>query len=266
MRVWVDLTNSPHVARAAAGRSSACARGARGGGHRARLRPDASSSPSASGSARPSIGRHRGARLARRRRSGCADRSRGAGALGARDGASTSRSGTAPTTSRVAAAAAADPERDDVRLRVGDGAAHGQLPPRAAPSSCPTRSRPSASRATARAGKLRRYPGLKEEYYLADFEPDAAVLDELGLDPRAPLVVVRTPPVGLALPPLRERRCSPRVLERAARAAPGRRAAAHRRPARRARARRRLRRARARDRRPVADRATPTSSSAPAAR
>ena len=44
-------------------------------------------------------------------------------------------------------------------------------------------------------GKLRRYPGLKEEYYLADFEPDAAVLDELGARPRPqPIVVVRTPP------------------------------------------------------------------------
>ena len=43
-------------------------------------------------------------------------------------------------------------------------------------------------------GKLRRYPGLKEEYYLADFEPDAAVLDELGIDPAEPLAVVRTPP------------------------------------------------------------------------
>jgi uncharacterized protein len=42
--------------------------------------------------------------------------------------------------------------------------------------------------------KLGRYPGLKEEYYLADFEPSGAVLDELGLDPRAPIVVVRTPP------------------------------------------------------------------------
>src|SRR5919197_330 len=42
--------------------------------------------------------------------------------------------------------------------------------------------------------KLRRYPGLKEEYYLADFEPSPAVLEELGLDPQAPLVVVRTPP------------------------------------------------------------------------
>jgi predicted glycosyltransferase len=43
-------------------------------------------------------------------------------------------------------------------------------------------------------GKLQRYEGLKEEYYLADFEPDAAVLDELGVDPAQPLAVVRTPP------------------------------------------------------------------------
>jgi len=42
--------------------------------------------------------------------------------------------------------------------------------------------------------KLRRYPGLKEEYYLSDFEPDDAVLGELGLDPARPIVVVRTPP------------------------------------------------------------------------
>jgi len=42
--------------------------------------------------------------------------------------------------------------------------------------------------------KLRRYAGLKEEYYLADFEPDEAVLGELGLERDRPLVVVRTPP------------------------------------------------------------------------
>jgi uncharacterized protein len=42
--------------------------------------------------------------------------------------------------------------------------------------------------------KLRQYPGLKEEYYLAEFEPDPAVLDELGLDRGRTLVVVRTPP------------------------------------------------------------------------
>jgi predicted glycosyltransferase len=43
-------------------------------------------------------------------------------------------------------------------------------------------------------GKVRAYEGLKEEYYLADFEPDPVVLDELGIDRGRPLVVVRTPP------------------------------------------------------------------------
>jgi predicted glycosyltransferase len=43
-------------------------------------------------------------------------------------------------------------------------------------------------------GKVRAYAGLKEEYYLADFEPDPAVLSELGLDPARPIAVVRTPP------------------------------------------------------------------------
>jgi uncharacterized protein len=43
-------------------------------------------------------------------------------------------------------------------------------------------------------GKIHAYPGLKEEYYLADFEPDRAVLDELGLDRERPIVVVRPPP------------------------------------------------------------------------
>jgi uncharacterized protein len=43
-------------------------------------------------------------------------------------------------------------------------------------------------------GKIHAYPGLKEEYYLADFEPDPAVLAELGLERDRPLVVVRTPP------------------------------------------------------------------------
>src|SRR5207245_7867200 len=36
--------------------------------------------------------------------------------------------------------------------------------------------------------------GLKEEYYLADFEPNPAVLDELRLDRARPIFVVRTPP------------------------------------------------------------------------
>jgi predicted glycosyltransferase len=43
-------------------------------------------------------------------------------------------------------------------------------------------------------GKIHAYPGLKEEYYLADFEPDRAVLGELRLDSSEPIAVVRTPP------------------------------------------------------------------------
>jgi len=43
-------------------------------------------------------------------------------------------------------------------------------------------------------GKLARYSGLKEEYYLSDFEPDPSVLEELGLEPDRVIVVVRTPP------------------------------------------------------------------------
>ena len=43
-------------------------------------------------------------------------------------------------------------------------------------------------------GKIRAYAGLKEEYYLADFEPDAAVLTELGLDRERPISVLRTAP------------------------------------------------------------------------
>ncbi len=49
-------------------------------------------------------------------------------------------------------------------------------------------------RAGAAERKLVRYPGLKEDYYLADFQADAAVLDQLGIDREAVLAVVRPPP------------------------------------------------------------------------
>jgi len=41
--------------------------------------------------------------------------------------------------------------------------------------------------------KLCRYPGLKEDYYLSDLEPDPSVLDELGIDRERILAVVRPP-------------------------------------------------------------------------
>jgi hypothetical protein len=50
----------------------------------------------------------------------------------------------------------------------------------------------------ARPPKLVRYPGLKEEYYLADFEPDPAVPAALGLDGSRVGVVLR-PPADVAL-------------------------------------------------------------------
>jgi uncharacterized protein len=42
--------------------------------------------------------------------------------------------------------------------------------------------------------KLQRYPGLKEEYYLSDFEPDPRVLEPWELDAGRILVVLRPPP------------------------------------------------------------------------
>ncbi len=42
--------------------------------------------------------------------------------------------------------------------------------------------------------KLFQYPGLKEEYYLADFEPDPGVLERLGVDTQRVVVIVRPPP------------------------------------------------------------------------
>jgi predicted glycosyltransferase len=42
--------------------------------------------------------------------------------------------------------------------------------------------------------KLRQYPGLKEEYYLSDLEPDPGALAALGVDGSRLVAVVRTPP------------------------------------------------------------------------
>ena len=52
--------------------------------------------------------------------------------------------------------------------------------------------------------KLRQYPGLKEEYYLADFEPDRDVLERLGVDAERVVVVLRPPPDVSLLPPALE--------------------------------------------------------------
>jgi hypothetical protein len=46
----------------------------------------------------------------------------------------------------------------------------------------------------ARPPKLVRYPGIKEEYYLADFEPDPTILERLRVDATRIVVLLRPPP------------------------------------------------------------------------
>lgn len=60
--------------------------------------------------------------------------------------------------------------------------------------------------------KLRRYPGLKEEYYLADFEADPEAFGRLGVKPEHVIVVVRTPP-DVSLYHRRSNPLFPQVLE-----------------------------------------------------
>src|SRR5512142_1994392 len=64
----------------------------------------------------------------------------------------------------------------------------------------------------ARPPKLLQYPGLKEEYYLADFEPDLQALAQFDVDAERTLVVVRTPP-DVSLYHRRSNPLFPQVLE-----------------------------------------------------
>jgi predicted glycosyltransferase len=60
--------------------------------------------------------------------------------------------------------------------------------------------------------KVVQFPGLKEEYYLADFEPDDAVFSQLGLDRDQVIVVVRPPP-DISLYHRKANTLLPRVLD-----------------------------------------------------
>jgi predicted glycosyltransferase len=66
----------------------------------------------------------------------------------------------------------------------------------------------------ARPPKLVQYPGLKEEYYLGEFEPDPAVLGELGINPAQVIAVVRTAPSYALYLGGSENELVPRVLRR----------------------------------------------------
>src|SRR3954471_21213526 len=191
MRVWVDLTNSPHVLvlrpviRALERRGATVLVTARDFAQTLEL-------CERHGIACEAIGRHRGGRLAAK---GLVLLSRSAAlarwARGRRIDLALGHGSHDVTVAaallRIPSSTAFDYEWAKVQHTVNCRLARAVVVPEAIP---PQRLRPYG----ATAAKLRRYPGLKEEYYLADFEPDGAVLGELGLDPARPIAVVRTPP------------------------------------------------------------------------
>ena len=191
MRIWVDLTNSPHVLvmrpviRALEGRGAQVLVTARDFAQTLGL-------CDRFGIAHEAIGRHRGGRLAAKG-AGLASRSLAlAGwAKGRRFDAALGHGSNDVTLAAkllgIPSATTFDYEWAMVQHNVNCRLARRVVVPDAIP---PERLR----RYGATEAKLRRYPGLKEEYYLADFAPDPAVLAELGVDAAAPLAVVRSPP------------------------------------------------------------------------
>jgi uncharacterized protein len=191
VRVWVDLTNSPHVLvmrpvidvlRRRGAHVEVTARDfAQTLGLLERFQID-----------HTAIGRHRGGHVASKAL-GLASRS-GALVRWARGrrfdvalGHGSNDVSIAAALLRIPSATAFDYEFAKVQHAINCRLARRIVVPAAIP---PERLKPYG----ATPDKLRPYEGLKEEYYLADFEPDPAVLDELGIDRAQPLAVVRTPP------------------------------------------------------------------------
>ena len=198
MRVWVDLTNSPHVLvmRPVIARL-------REEGHdvevTARDFAQTLELCERFGIEHTAIGRHRGGRIAAKGRGLLARSSElarwarrgGRAAPGQRPfdialGHGSNDVTVAAALLRIPSATMFDYEWATVQHNVNCRLAAAVVVPEAIP--------PERLRRYGAARKLRRYEGLKEEYYLADFEPDPAVPGELGLDAGRPIVVVRTPP------------------------------------------------------------------------
>jgi predicted glycosyltransferase len=190
MRVWIDLTNSPHVL---VMRPVIAA--LRSGGHEvevtARDFAQTLQLCDRCGIEYTAVGSHRGGRIAAKaiglasRSTALARWARGRGfdlAIGHGSNDVT----VAAALLRIPSATTFDYEWATVQHNVNCRLARAVVVPDAIP---PERLYRYGAR-----GKLMPYPGLKEEYYLADFEPDPAVVGELGLDASEPIVVVRTPP------------------------------------------------------------------------
>ena len=191
MRIWVDLTNSPHVLVL---RPIIAVLRARGADVRVTARDFAQTVELAErlGVDCEVIGHHRGARLGAKAL-GLAERSAALARWARRNGPFDLALGhgsndvtVAARLLRIRCSTMFDYEWATVQHTVNCRLAQAVVVPEAIP---PER----LDRYGAR-GKLQRYPGLKEEYYLADFEPDRSVLTDLRLDATQPIAVVRTPP------------------------------------------------------------------------
>ncbi len=190
MRVWVDLTNSPHVLV-----MRPLIEAMRADGHEVEVtaRDFAQTLELCErfGIEHTAVGRHRGGRVASKAL-GLVSRSLALvrWARGRRFdvamGHGSNDVSVAAKLLRVPSATAFDYEWATAQHQVNCRLARAVVVPDAIP---PERLERYGAR-----GKIHAYPGLKEEYYLADFEPDPAVLGELGLDRERPIVVVRTPP------------------------------------------------------------------------
>jgi predicted glycosyltransferase len=191
MRIWVDLTNSPHVLVL---RPIVDVLRARGADVRVTARDFAQTVELAErlGVDCEVIGHHRGARMGAKA-VGLAERSAALVRWARRNGPFDLALGhgsndvtVAARLLRIRCSTMFDYEWATVQHTVNCRLAQAVVVPEAIP---PER----LDRYGAR-GKLQRYQGLKEEYYLADFEPDRGVLAQLGLDEGQPIAVVRTPP------------------------------------------------------------------------
>lgn len=190
MRIWVDLTNSPHVLVL---RPVIAALRADGHDVTVTARDFAQTLELLEryGIDHTAIGRHRGGRAAAKA-AGLIDRSfalwrwsRGR-RFDLAIGHGSNDISVAAAARRIPSATMFDYEWAKLQHNVNCRLARRVIVPDAIP---PERlSRYGAN------GKVTPYEGLKEEYYLSDFEPEAAVLDELGLDRDRLLVILRTPP------------------------------------------------------------------------
>jgi hypothetical protein len=192
MRIWVDLTNSPHVLVMRPVIENLRARG-----HEvevtARDFAQTIGLLERFGIEHTEIGRHRGGRLGAKAR-GLGERSlaltRWARARGFDRalGHGSNDITVAAALLRIPSSTTFDYEWATVQHNVNCRLADAVVVPDAIP---PERLYRYGAR-----GKVRGYPGLKEEYYLADFEPDPQVLNDLGVhrDDGRPIAVVRTPP------------------------------------------------------------------------